>query len=479
MRNLPVHWAEGMFLRPQHFQAADRHWTEQSHLSSQLGHSFHYGLERIGISTEAIANTTFQLEECFGRMQDGTIISILPGKEPDRVDLQAAFEKESAVTAYLAIPKLKMGAVNVAPAGPRTDSRYTEELQKCEDESQGGSDEEIAFRIPNFRVLLSTEDRSGYELLPIARILRSGERDTVPQLDQTYIPPLLDCDAWRGLGRDILVAIYDLIGQKIDVLATQVNEANITFSSQQPGDMERLVILSELNRAYVSMGIWVFTKGIHPFFAYTECGRILGSLAVFGPHRRVPETPAYNHDDLYTIFTFMLREIKVLLRAMQEPTFDRVFFEGEGVGMSVTLKPEWLGEVWNWYVGVLCPSELKEHDCIRLLSKSGGLDWKLGAATKVDHLFKLAAEGLRLEPLQQTPRELPSGQGWLYFKVSRDNNAWKDVYHEQTLAMRLNRKLIVNLDNLQGKRQLIVRVERRQVPLEFALFAVEPNRGGS
>src|SRR5688572_28048231 len=28
MKNLPVHWSEGMFLRPHHFQAADRHWAE-------------------------------------------------------------------------------------------------------------------------------------------------------------------------------------------------------------------------------------------------------------------------------------------------------------------------------------------------------------------------------------------------------------------------------------------------------------------
>ena len=37
MRNLPVHWSEGMFLRPHHFQAADRHWRELLATSTLLG----------------------------------------------------------------------------------------------------------------------------------------------------------------------------------------------------------------------------------------------------------------------------------------------------------------------------------------------------------------------------------------------------------------------------------------------------------
>ena len=36
MRNQPVYWYEGMFLRPQHFQAAERYWTEVNDVSEQL-----------------------------------------------------------------------------------------------------------------------------------------------------------------------------------------------------------------------------------------------------------------------------------------------------------------------------------------------------------------------------------------------------------------------------------------------------------
>jgi type VI secretion system protein ImpJ len=40
MRNLPVHWSEGLFLRPHHFQTADRYWTEIVQLGEQWDHQY-------------------------------------------------------------------------------------------------------------------------------------------------------------------------------------------------------------------------------------------------------------------------------------------------------------------------------------------------------------------------------------------------------------------------------------------------------
>jgi hypothetical protein len=50
--------------------------------------------------------------------------------------------------------------------------------------------------------------------------------------------------------------------------------------------------------------------------------------------------------------------------------------------------------------------------------------------------------------------------------------AWNDVQKTQTLAMRLQEKLIQNLDTLQGQRKLVVAAGGKRAALEFALFAV-------
>lgn len=80
-----------------------------------------------------------------------------------------------------------------------------------------------------------------------------------------------------------------------------------------------------------------------------------------------------------------------------------------------------------------------------------------------------------MTPLAQAPRALPPGGDWVYYEVVRQNAAWKDVLETQTLAMRLKDTLIVNRAELPGQRTLVVSVGGKQVPLQFALFAV-PNR---
>jgi len=103
-------------------------------------------------------------------MKDGTLVSFDPGQELDRVDLKEAFEAASAVRVFLAVPKLKMGSVNVATDGKPEKQRYVEVRHPLQDESLGGSDQDLPFRALNVRLLLSTQDPAGFEVLPIAAV---------------------------------------------------------------------------------------------------------------------------------------------------------------------------------------------------------------------------------------------------------------------------------------------------------------------
>ena len=93
MPDRSVHWHEGMFLRPQHFQASDRYWSERVSTSSQWDNHYNYGLRRIKIAPEALANHQIEVSVCQARLQDGTIVSFDVGEDPDRADF-----KHEAVT---------------------------------------------------------------------------------------------------------------------------------------------------------------------------------------------------------------------------------------------------------------------------------------------------------------------------------------------------------------------------------------------
>jgi type VI secretion system protein ImpJ len=485
MRNLPVHWYEGLFLRPQHFQAADRYWTELVQTSEQWDHPYNYGLTTLEYSKEALANHQFQVHSLKARMPDGTLVTLESGNEPDRLDLKSslvamnqgkvdlaeAFGRESTIKVYVAVPKLQLGRANVGYPGQTDHARYVEAEQSTQDESRGGEDQTIQVRSLNARLLLSTQDLSGYEVLPIAQIRRASEEQAIPRIDPDYIPPVVSIAAWPPLGRDIVRAIYDIIGQKIEVLSLQISNRGIGLEGRDPGDLDRIMMLAELNVAFSTLAVLAFAQGVHPFVAYTEMCRIVGQLSIFGPKRRTEDIPAYDHDDLAGIFTQIRIRIERLINTVRDYEFEQRYFVGVGMGMQVTLEPKWFNSDWQWYIGVN-KGELSEQECRELLSP-GQLDWKFGSSRQVEILFKHRAEGLRLNMVDRTIRALPSRGEWIYYEVDRkDAPAWRDVQETQTLAMRLKDSLIVNADRLQGERRLAVSLRGKRVTLQFALFAV-------
>ena len=485
MRNLPVHWHEGLFLRPQHFQAADRYWHELVHTSEAWDHPYNYGLRAIEFSQEALANHQFEVQRLYARLRDGTLISLEPGQQPDRVDVKAgmvqlsqakadlaeAFNQEAIIQVFLGIPKMKLGRNNVSDPKASGTGRYVGSRLSLQDESQGGDDQEIELKALNVRILLSTQDCTGYELLPIAQIKRASEGEAKPQLDKSYIPPVMEIQAWPELGLRIVRAIFDVVGQKIEVLSQQVVNRGVGLDSQHPGDLERIMMLSELNKAHGTMAVLAFAQGVHPLAAYTELCRLAGQLAVFTPDRRLAEIPPYDHEDLHGIFTNIKQRIEQSINAVRDYEYQQRFFMGVGLGMQVSLEPRWFNSDWQWFIGVK-KGELTVQECRELLS-AGQLDWKFGSSRQVEMLFTHRAAGLELSYVDRPLRALPVSQDWLYFDVSRrDDPAWRDVQETQTLAVRLRDSLILNRDRLQGERRLVVAYNGRRATLEFALFAV-------
>ncbi len=487
MQHPAVHWYEGAFLRPHHFQAADRFWSESQRLSGAFDNPHNYGLVAIEISRDAIANHQFEIRRLKARMRDGTLVNLGVGEEPDRVDLnkslsevgtvtknlQDAFDSASTVRIYLAVPKMRLGRPNVgaSTSDNAAELRYLETETNFPDESWGGDEQEIQLRRLNVQILTSTQDLSGYELLPIAQIKRASDGEAAPQLDATFIPPLLVVDAWTGLSRDIVRGIFDIIGQKIEVLSQQIVNRGIGLDSRDPGDAERVLMLTQLNAAYGALSILAFDRGVHPKVAYVELCRIVGQLSIFSPTRRVDELRLYDHDNLYDIFMDVKLRIESLIHTVRDYEVQQRYFVGVGHGMQVSLDPRWFHSDWQWFIGV-DKGELTTRECLELLSP-GQMDLKLGSSRQVEFLFKQRASGVTLTPVDRPVRALPGRADWVFFEVPKqDSPAWRDVQETQTLAMRLKDSLIANLDRLQGQQTLVVAAFGRKIALKFALFAV-------
>jgi type VI secretion system protein ImpJ len=478
MQYLPVHWYEGLFLRPHHFQAADRYLAELLQTSLEFDHPYSYGIRSIQIDTGRLAEKKFAIQGLQARMPSGTLIDLDVGQNQiAEIDLEDAFKKKSTVLVYLALPGVQLGIPNVGTKQPektadkaemRTVPPYYQVTLNLQDESRGGNDQPIQFKILNWSLLTEHDVRDGYDVLRLAQVKRASARDGRAQIDPDYIPPALTTDAWQGLAKDIIQATVDILANKIKELGPQIANRGVTFDSRELGDLARLLMLDRLFESHAGLN-GLASATVHPFIAYLEMARIVGRIAVFRD-RVAPEIPSYDHDNLGPIFLKLMELIKVRVNALRTYEFEQRYFVGMRMGMQVELDPKWFDAGWRWFVGVH-RGELTDQQCEELLS--GKLDWKLGSRRQVESLFTKGAEGLKLTPPQGLPRALPVSRDWVYFEVSRLGEAWKDVQADLSLAMRLNLSIISNPDQLkEGARVLIVNWKDSQVILQFALFAV-------
>ena len=154
MTTRAVHWHEGMFLRPHHFQTAQRH---QDHVNARSGKwdvHYNWGIRAIELDLDALANYRLVVRSLEARLRDGTPVAIPEDGLLPAVELKAAFEQHAAVTVFLAVPLLHLGRANAA-AGAGSEARFLLDTQELEDENTGVNPQPLQVRLLNLKLMLS------------------------------------------------------------------------------------------------------------------------------------------------------------------------------------------------------------------------------------------------------------------------------------------------------------------------------------
>jgi type VI secretion system protein ImpJ len=472
----PVHWHEGMFLLPQHLQAAQRHGTHFAQLGDKWNQHYSWGLRACDLDLDALANNRLVVRTLRARLGDGTLIAIPEDGLLPAVDLKAALERTPQVRVFLAVPVFDLSRANVATGGPDDKARYLVDTQELEDESTGLHPQPVTIRRLNLKLLLSTQDRAGYETVPIAQFKKADRAQALPELDGEYIPPLLACDAWKPLAHDILEGIYDRIGALLTQQAALVVTRRISLESQAPGDRLLLEQLRALNEAFALLRIMVFAQGVHPFAAYLELCCLVGRMVIFskksGP-RTPADLPLYDHDNLGHCFRSIQRYMHDILDFRPADYQERPFVRVQE-RMEVRLDREWLEPTWQMFVGV--ESMLTTEQCVHLLSPKG-LDMKIASASQVDQIFDGGRLGLNFVHNSRPPVVLPNVPGLVYFQVDpqAQPTVWHDVKDKLTLAVRVG-GIVKNPKDASN--ELTVRASSSQAAaLKFALYVVRRSNG--
>jgi type VI secretion system protein ImpJ len=458
-----------MFLQPHQFQAEHRYLTARSHRSVSWPYHHSWGLRSIQVDADALTNSRLVIHELRALFRDGTPVAVPDDGLLPALELKGLFEPGQPLTVFLAVPVLNLGKANVADDAPDPNARYQLDSQELEDENTGVNPQPIRVRRPNLRLLISGQDQTGFTTIPVVRLVKSALANAPPEIDVSYIPPVLACDAWHSLHGDILQGLFDRIGRKRERLASALASRGGAIAGGDPADAVTAAHLRELNESYAVLSVLGFSPGIAPLAAYTELCRLVGQLAIFDRTGRWPAIPPYDHDDLGGCFYRVKAYLDTLLDILPEPEYKERPFVGVGLRMQVAVEPTWLDPAWGLFLGVR--SEMDPDEAVRLLTVAGQLDMKIGAGDRVDAIFQLGQQGLRFESCPR-PGILPDVAGARYFKVSRaPEKEWASVLRSLTVAIRFNETRIVGA--IQGQRAVTVRGAGGSTnTMQFTLYAV-------
>jgi type VI secretion system protein ImpJ len=481
MNYRPVFWHEGMFLVPQHLQAAQRHGLDFAQLSDRWNLHYSWGLRSCVLDDQALGDYRFRVDRLRARLRDGTLVDIpADGKLPE-YDLKPAFQPAAGappehLLVYLAVPAFDLTKANVSSNGAEEKARYVRARQELADETTGQDRKAVELLRPNFRLLLESDaDHAGYEKLPIARVKKGSRPEATPELDTEYIPPLLACDAWEALSGGILRPITDRIGSRLEEESKAFIDRKVDLESQAPGDRLLLANLRALNEAYAILRVLFFAEGVHPLWAYVELCRLIGQLAVFSEKlgRRTPrDLPAYDHDNLGFCFHTLKKLLDDLLKRVEYLYFKKDFRRNREL-MEVELESSWVEVTHEMYVGVV--TSLNPDQCVRLLCAPGGLDMKIASAGQVAHVAKGGFRGLSFEHKAQPPRVLPGGPVYFQINTRSEPALYQDVKDNRSLALWMNPDYAVK-DPENQPNELTIRTANQRVSLKFTLYVIPPKK---
>ena len=473
MRNSPIHWHQGQFVRPQHLQASDRYWAEHHHTSERWDHSYGYGLHAFDYSRDALANNVFRVEQLEARMRDGTMVCLEQGQDleinlKEYFDPKAKAQAETSILIQLAVPKLNLGAANVADAKDSYQRRFFLNDQLVVDENVQASEQAIAVRKLSIG-LVAGKGPEGFECLPLAKVKIAIDRDTAPVLDDSYIPPVISTQAWTYLRRHYVQGIRDQIAGVMDSLSAPVKQLTMGRHGLDTNS-GRVRMLDRLNDAHSVLSVLTPALGVHPMTAYLELARLLGQISLFGPERTAVEVTPYDHDNLGGIFADIREKILRILHGTKFDEYLQANFEGLESKMCTQLGPEWFDPGWIWYLGIE-RGGMSEMNLRSLIENSNDWYWVFGNTNQADEFFNVRQSGLKIEAMNTTIVDLPSRQNWTYFSVAQDeldSPGWSEIRRTQSVAMRIR-----NYDIASGAQHLdVINSDGTRNRLRFALFAV-------
>lgn len=405
----PVRWKEGMFLRPQHFQQSEA--LQEARLAAVLTAvaPFSWGVVESRVDESALANFQFQITRFEGVFPGGLLIDI-----PGNARLNArGFESAMTglgrpLTVFLGIRARENNRPQTTTDGDsfQTPSRFVARERMAVDFETGQDPQPVEILEFDLQLLFEGESVEGFDIVPVARLVRTGNAARPIAFDPTFSPPALRLSAspvLMGAARSVVERLATVLRTLRDALGGTP-------------DPSQVLLFTSLASALPPLREMVQAGASNPRDVYLELARLAGSLLIRDEQgRTADDIPPYSHMEPGPVFL----RVGELIHQLSEPAFARRWVR---VPMART------GDLFR----APLPAPAKAPGARLILEVNAAestpklnqllLTAKTSAPSRIDTLSRHALPGIANELLTSPPPELPAGQKGSFFRLKTENS---------------------------------------------------------
>jgi type VI secretion system protein ImpJ len=400
-----------MFLRPHHLQQYDRYLEsrEIAYLNAVEHHG--WGLIELEIQEESLANFVLAARSLRAVLPDGTLVDVpgnarIPGRTLDKKSFEAGRPVDVTIGVRRLEERRPQTAGNGAAAGQARFLTVSEEVYDLDAGRDPASIEQFEYDLQFF---LGEEPTQGYETLPVARLMFTGDPARPIRLAPGFAPPSLVLSAspvLHGLTRGV-----------VERLSTVLRETGDVRGSDKAGE---LILFQALSGSLPVLKDMVQDGKVHPRRAYLEMARLVGTLYFRDDKARsLDDIPLYDHRDPGPVFE-KLRELTYELSTAVIVKRYRKFPMEKAAGdlFRVGLPPDGKVPGVRLFLEVGVVESAPKVKALMVAAK-------ISAPERIPHLKQFALPGIANEALQGPPPELPPGQTGYFFRLKlEEGNEW-------------------------------------------------------
>jgi type VI secretion system ImpJ/VasE family protein len=446
-----LHWNDGQFLQPHHFQYGQRIDSEYTRINRRFFMPYPYGLLDFELDLETLKEGRVVVKRFSAAMDNGQELS-MPGNcilKP--LDLSEALKNNPGeLTVYVAVPEWSEFEANLADEKKAAEKKiYLPQKKNIRDENSGDNEITLITRRINARLVTDYDDNKDMRLLPILKlnVVSSDVSQFIINRNEKYIPPFMMLTSDDPLF-NMTVSLTTDINRCRDKLQNRLGapvyaapDEKLSYSDVL-NEIKSILLLRALNLYSARLSTLVVDSFITPFDLYTELYSFLSELMSIHPNNSVISIKRYDHDDRMPVFTELFKDILSFIRSEGGIGYIKLNFQEteDGEYLSIPVKVEDITELSAMYLAIKTSADsvaviraLEQGDTFRLINTSA----------KSQRI-----RGIKLSEMRYPPRFLPVIDGILWFRLDITESArvWKEMCEEKGMIIDYAHDLFPDLE---------------------------------